>query len=275
MKDTQTWIRSEEALLADELKQRNLPHANQIHEGVTYRRTIYSVVVKRIIDFIIASFALVVTLPINIILAILTMKELGRPLFYCQTRMGKGGKPFTLIKFRNMTNEVDSRGELLPPSQRVTKSGRIIRKYSLDELLNFWSVLKGDMSIIGPRPMPIQYCERLSVRHQKRNLVRPGLLCPITKEFKKKYPFPDPFSRYQAEFETEIWYVENISFKIDLMMLVLLFRDTFDMSRRSKNANAASPFIGYDENGFAVSKKMYEESRSAKEEHIEGKFNQN
>lgn len=257
--ESQTWIRNDESILAEELRQRNLSHANLVQHEVHPKRTIYSRFIKRILDVVISFPAVLVSLPINAIIALITLKDVGRPLFYCQKRIGENGRPFTLVKFRNMTNEKDENGELLPPAQRVTDSGRVLRKHSLDELLNFWSVLKGDMSIIGPRPLPVQYSDRLSDRHLQRQAVKPGLLCPITKEFKELYPFPEPFSRYQAQFETDIWYVENISFFIDVKLFVLLIKETFDMERRSRNADSASPFIGYDDDAFAISRKVFEE----------------
>lgn len=262
----QTWIRSDESALAKSLREENLSHANEVQADVHPRKTFYSEFVKRAIDIAVSAIVLVLTIPINIVLALITLKDVGRPIIYRQKRMGRNGKVFTLIKFRSMTNEKDANGELLPPSQRVTKSGKIIRKYSLDELLNFWSILKGDMSIIGPRPLPLQYCDRLSSRHSKRHSVRPGLLCPITSGFKTQYPFPQPYSRYQAQFETEVWYVENISFVTDFKLIVLLFKEAFDMDRRGKNADSASPFIGYDEEGNAVSRKSYEDSHRERDE---------
>lgn len=266
MAEAQAWIRDEENVLAEELRQRNMMRANEARREVHPKDTLYSQYLKRVADIVISAIALVVSLPINAVLAAVTFKDVGRPLFYCQKRAGKNGEPFTLVKFRNMTNEKDENGELLPPSRRVTKSGKVIRKYSLDELLNFWSVLKGDMSIIGPRPLPVEYCDRLSSRHSQRHCVKPGLLCPITKEFKDRYPFPDPYSRYQAQFETEVWYVENVSFATDVKMLALLFKEAFDMDRRGQNAGSASPFIGYDENGYAISRKRFEDSCCEKAE---------
>lgn len=258
MEKSISWIRRDEDQLARELHKKNIEIANAVQREVHPRISIYSRGIKRLFDLSIAFIALVVTLPINTVIGIITLKDVGLPIFYRQQRVGKDENQFTLVKFRNMTNEKDENGELLPPSERVTKTGKVLRKYSLDELLNFWSVLKGDMSIIGPRPLPVEYCKRLSKRHNERHKVKPGLLCPITKEIKEKYPFPEPYSRYQAEFETEIWYVENISFKTDVRLLGLLIKETFDMERRGKNAQSASPFIGYDSDGYAVSRKHYE-----------------
>ena len=263
--DSQQWIRSDESELAEKLRIENMTHANDVQPKVYPKSTFYSKHVKRAIDILISGIALLVSLPINAVLAIITLVDVGTPILYRQQRMGRNGVPFTLVKFRNMTNERDENGELLPPSQRVTRVGKIIRKYSLDELLNFLSVFKGDMSIIGPRPLPTPYSERLSRRHSQRHVVRPGLLCPITQEFKELYPFPNQYSRYQAQFETEIWYVENISLATDIKLFFLLFKETFDMKRREKNAESASPFIGYDENGYAVSRRSYEDSLLKKE----------
>lgn len=105
-------------------------------------------------DIVISFIALILTLPLNLILGIITYIKLGSPLFFKQERIGRNEKPFTLVKFRNMTNATDKNGELLPAQQRLTPIGTFMRKTSLDELLNFWSIFKGDMSIIGPRALP-------------------------------------------------------------------------------------------------------------------------
>ena len=139
---------------------------------------IYARYGKRCLDIVLSAIALVVTLPINVVIAIITLADLGRPLFFRQVRVGKDAKPFTIVKFRNMTEERNEKGDLLPPEQRVTAWGKFVRKTSLDELLNFWSIFKGDMSIIGPRPLPEVYLQRFSKRHMHRLDVRPGLECP-------------------------------------------------------------------------------------------------
>ena len=155
-----------------------LENVDAIQKPAVPSTSFYSRYVKRCLDIIISLIILFITLPINLIIAVVTYFDVGFPIFFKQTRTGRNGKEFTLIKFRNMKNTVDDRGELLPPERRVTEWGKFVRKTSLDELLNFLSILKVDMSLIGPRPLPSIYLERYSRRHRARLAVRPGLECP-------------------------------------------------------------------------------------------------
>ena len=255
---TTDWIRKDERELAEELAGENLAHANSMYSLVVPRKGPYVKYVKRALDVILSGSALVVTLPINCALLVATYLDVGRPVLFKQYRTGRDLKPFVIVKFRNMTNEKDENGELLPPAQRVTKLGKFVRKYSLDELLNFWSVFKGDMSIIGPRPLPEEYVDRLTERHKQRYLVKPGLECPFVAEVKEKYPCPDPYSRYQTQFENDVWYVEHVSFATDVKECLLLVKAVLDFKQRTGAAGVASHFIGYDENGAATSKKHLE-----------------
>ena len=171
-------IQNDEEAIAAYLKKRNLDKVNQTSAPVHPRDGIYVRYIKRILDLLVSIPAFLVFLPFNFIFGICTFFDVGRPIFYKQTRVGKNGKNFTIVKFRNMNNNTDADGKLLPARERITKFGYFMRRYSLDELLNFWSVLKGDMSIIGPRPLPTFFYERMSDRHKMRNYVRPGLECP-------------------------------------------------------------------------------------------------
>lgn len=240
-------ISNDEAKMAEYLRKRNLEKTNMNDKKVVPTDGIYVRYVKRLLDLMIAVPAFAITLPFNIVFGICTFFDVGSPIFYKQTRIGKDGVPFVMIKFRNMNNDTDDDGKLLPPSQRVTKFGRFMRKFSLDELLNFWSVLKGDMSIIGPRPMPEFFVERMSERHKMRHVVRPGLECPYT------VPKESKLNNYYWKFENDVWYVENISFKTDVMMLLKLFRLAFNMKNRGGHAGGLSYFIGYDDDGHAIS----------------------
>ncbi len=246
-------ISGEEERWAAFLRERNLDKVNATDQAVHPADNLYVRHIKRILEFLIALLAFTITLPFNLVFGICTYFDVGRPIFYKQTRIGKDGKPFVMVKLRNMNNNTGPDGKLLPAAQRVTRFGKFMRKLSLDELLNFWSVLKGDMSIIGPRPMPEFFIERMSERHKMRHAVRPGLECPYS------VPEDSPLSNYHWKFENDIWYVENVSFKTDIKMLVKLFRLTFDMKDRGGHAGGLSYFVGYDDEGHALSLKLAKE----------------
>lgn len=247
-------ISDEEQYAAYLLRERNLAHTNEISEQVHPRNSFYTRVVKRALDIVVSLPGCLVLLPFNVIFGICTYFDVGRPIFYRQTRVGKDGKHFTLVKFRNMNEKKDADGRLLPPAQRVTKFGYFMRKFSFDELLNFWSVLKGDMSIIGPRPAPVFIYERMSDRHKMRTAVRPGLECPRVIHVDQEEIY-----KYQRTYENDIWYVENVSFLLDVKMLFLLVKMTFSFGKRDKQANVkgVSYFVGYDENGNAMGLNTY------------------
>lgn len=228
------------------LAEDRLPHVNSIQEEVRPSNTFYGKYIKRLLDIIISFLALVITLPINLVIAIITFFDVGRPIFFKQDRIGRNGKVFEIVKFRNMRNTYGSNGDLLPPDQRVTKWGRFVRKTSLDELLNFWSILVGDMSLIGPRPLPEPYLERYSQRHRARLLVRPGLECPPRQLGCEVWTWND-------QLENDIWYVENLSFKTDCIAFINLIK--FALDSKSANARAVAErgsFMGYDMDGKAI-----------------------
>lgn len=232
--------------IADYLAEDRLKIINEKQERILYRETFYTQYGKRIIDLILSSIALIIALPINLLIGIITFFDVGRPIFFFQKRIGKNGKEFKIVKFRNMRNTRDERGELLPATERVTKFGKFVRKTSLDELLNFWSVFKGDMSIIGPRPLLPQYMSRYSNRHLARFNVKPGLECPPR-------DYHTPLRTWNDQFENDVWYVENISLKTDIIQAINLVRYAFD--RRSisvRSAASRGDFMGYDLDGVAI-----------------------
>ena len=201
---------------------------------------------KRMLDILIGGIACIAFLIINLIIAMITYFDVGKPIIFRQERVGKEGKTFSLIKFRNMTNATNEDGILLPPEQRVTKWGKFVRKTSLDELMNFWSILKGDMSVIGPRPLPKKYVIRFSSYHQQRHLVRPGLECPF-----HEHGLAD--KGWQGRFDNDIWYVEHLSFKTDIMMLFLLMKKVFSKDERTASAaGKTGEFIGYNDDGTVM-----------------------
>ncbi len=227
--------------------EKNRDIANTNSEPVHPKNSFYAKYTKRLIDLIIVIPVFIILLPINLVIGVVTVFDVGTPIFFKQQRTGKNGKPFYLVKFRNMTNAKDEFGNLLPPSQRVTKWGAFVRKYSLDELLNFWSILKGDMSIIGPRPLPTSFDTRFSNRHKMRTSVKPGLECPSKDENAS-------VRLYQEQFENDIWYVENISFMTDVKLVIALIKLVFNTRERSDHATVGGgDFVGYDDNGVAFS----------------------
>lgn len=239
--------RAQRWYIADRLAKERLPLVNELCEPVLPADGFYVRHGKRMLDIVLAGAALLATLPINVVLAIGTLLDVGKPLFFHQKRTGRDGKLFEIVKFRSMRNTTDERGELLPPSQRVTRWGKFVRKTSLDEFLNFWSVLKGDMSIIGPRPLPPEYEHRYSKRHWMRLAVRPGLECPPRISM-------DHVRTWNDQFENDVWYVENVSLSTDIMMCWNLVRFAFD--RKSVEARARvttrGTFMGYDTSGVVI-----------------------
>lgn len=244
------WIRGEVADAARILQERNLEKANAIAEPVSPADGIYVRYVKRGLDIVLSAAALLVTLPINGVLAILTLRDVGSPLFFHQKRSGKDLKPFDLVKFRNMTNERDENGELLPPEMRTTDLGRFVRQHSLDELLNFWSVFKGDMSLIGPRPLPVEFTPRMTERHKMRYAVRPGLECPFLDD-----SLSDRYDFCHARFENDILYVENVSFAVDVRQALRLVSMVLGRGQTGNYIGTDSHFVGYDEDGLAMSQR--------------------
>lgn len=225
------------------IAEETLEASNRYYPECMTRDTFYTRYGKRLLDIIISGFALVVSLPINIIIGIVTYFDVGTPIFFVQQRMGMRGEPFHLVKFRNMRNTTDENGVLLRADLRVTKWGRFVRKTSLDELLNFVSIFKGDMSLIGPRPLPVWYKGMFNRYHEKRHAVKPGLDCPLRDTTK--------LMTWENRLENDLWYVQNVSFITDIKLTSLLVRETLfgkDKAARGSGFNEGS-FIGYFENG--------------------------
>ncbi|HFI0695691.1 TPA: sugar transferase [Streptococcus suis] len=142
---------------------------------MTRKQGIYERYLKRTLDVVLSFLALIVLSPVILIVAILVRLKLGTPIFFTQERPGKDEKIFKMYKFRTMTDEQDANGHLLPDSVRLTSFGKFLRSTSLDELPELWNILKGDMSIVGPRPLLIKYLPYYSEREKFRHSVRPGL----------------------------------------------------------------------------------------------------
>lgn len=177
-------------------------------------------VFKRTVDFVSALLLLIVISPAFAVLTILVRTRIGSPVFFKQERSGKAGKPFSIMKFRTMTEAKDENGRYLPDEKRLTKFGRILRGTSLDEIPELISIIKGDMSVIGPRPLPPSYDEYYTEREKKRFLVRGGLIPP-------EVLFHNVQPTWEQQLEYEAWYAENVSLKIDLAVLFAVFKGLF------------------------------------------------
>lgn len=177
-----------------------------------YEAGIYEKYIKRMLDIVCSGGALIVLSPVLLITAILVKKKLGSPVLFCQARPGKDEKIFKLYKFRSMTDEKDENGNLLPDDVRLTAFGKFLRSSSLDELPELINILKGDMSIIGPRPLLVKYLPLYNEEQKRRHDVRPGLSGWAQVNGRNAISWEEKF-RYDVE------YVDHISFAMDVKIL--------------------------------------------------------
>ena len=181
----------------------------------------YERYIKRIIDFIIVFCVLLVIWPfLLVIIVLLLLFNEGAGAFFFQERPGKGGKIFRVIKFKTMTDECDADGQLLPDADRLTKVGRFVRSISIDELPQLINVLKGDMALIGPRPLLPQYLPLYSKEQARRHEVRPGITGWAQVNGRNAIS-------WTKKFELDVWYVDHISFFLDLKIIFLTMRKVF------------------------------------------------
>lgn len=174
----------------------------------------YCKYIKRILDILCALAAMIVFCWLYAIVAILVRVKLGSPVIYKTVRVGKGEKPFNLYKFRSMTNARDEDGDLLPDTERLTKFGRILRASSLDELPEAWCILKGDMSVIGPRPLPVSYLPYYTEEEHHRHDVRPGLSGWAQVNGRNAVS-------WDKKFEYDLAYIDRMSFVEDVKIVCL------------------------------------------------------
>ena len=167
---------------------------------------------KRLLDIIIASIALILLSPLYAFVAYKVKKNLGSPVLFRQVRPGLHGKPFEMIKFRTMKDAVDEQGNPLPDSERLTPFGQMLRSTSLDEMPELWNVIKGDMSIVGPRPLLMEYLPLYSPEQAKRHDVRPGMTGHAQVNGRNAI-------RWEEKFKLDTWYVENQSIWLDFKIM--------------------------------------------------------
>ncbi len=223
------------------------------------KRTLYSCYIKRFLDVFISGFAIVAISPILLVIILLELIYHGAPVFYIDRRPGKDGKIFNMYKFRSMTNECDDNGKLLHPSKRITPFGRFLRKTSLDELAGLFNVFNGTMSIIGPRPLMVDYLPLYNERHKHRHAVRPGLACW---DLNRGNKITSKSWTWNAQFESDIYYVENVSFWLDVRMVIKTIQIVFTKSEMRTNSDRVK-FNGENLNETRTRKELLKEEAIA------------
>ena len=195
---------------------------------------------KRFFDLLAATLSLLALSPVLLVTAALVGIFHGVPVLFRQQRPGYKGRPFYIYKFRTMTNARDKDGNLLPDSERLTPLGRFLRSSSLDELPEFFNILRGEMSLVGPRPLLTQYLARYSPEQARRHDVLPGLTGWAQINGRNTLTWED-------KFKLDVWYVDNRSFWLDIKILLLTFWKVFKREGISQPGHAtAEEFMGYD-----------------------------
>ena len=201
----------------------------------------YSKYFKRLLDIVLSGCALLVLWPVLAVVALLVRVKLGSPVIFCQERPGKDEKIFKMYKFRSMTDARDEKGELLPDAVRLTKFGRLLRSTSLDELPELWNIFKGDMSIVGPRPLLVRYLPRYNAEQRHRHDVRPGLTGLAQVNGRNAIS-------WEEKFALDVQYVRNVSFWTDVKIVFATVGKVFCRSGiSSETAATMEEFLGTPE----------------------------
>ena len=178
------------------------------------KQGVYARYIKRILDILLSGCALIVLSPVLLIVAVLVRTKLGSPVIFCQERPGKNEKIFKMYKFRSMSDARDENGELLPDEVRLTKFGRALRSTSLDELPELWNIFKGDMSIVGPRPLAVVYLPYYTEEERHRHDIRPGLTGLAQVHGRNAIS-------WEAKFAYDLEYLRTLSFRTDVKIIFL------------------------------------------------------
>ena len=191
---------------------------------------------KRLFDIIASASGLIFLSPVFLILIYLIRKNLGEPVFFTQERPGKDGKPFKMIKFRSMRDAVDQDGNPLPDSERLTPFGKKLRATSLDELPELWNVLKGEMSLVGPRPLLMSYLPLYNEFQNRRHEMRPGVTGWAQVNGRNALSWDEKFAH-------DIWYIDHYSFWLDMKILFLTVKKVFIKEGISAEGEATMPYF--------------------------------
>lgn len=189
---------------------------------------------KRLFDIVAALLALVLLAPLMLVVALLIRLKLGSPILFRQTRPGRHGQPFEMIKFRTMLDAVDRAGKPLPDAARLTPLGQRLRASSLDELPELWNVLKGDMSLVGPRPLLMEYLPLYSPRQARRHEVRPGVTGWAQVNGRNALS-------WEQKFELDVWYVDNRSLWLDMRIVLLTVKKVLVREGIAHDGDVAMP----------------------------------
>lgn len=189
---------------------------------------------KRLFDIVVSAFLILILFPLFLILAVLVRLTLGSPVFFKQVRPGLHARPFTMYKFRTMTNARDEQGRLLPDEERLTTFGRFLRSTSLDELPELFNVLKGDMSLVGPRPLLMEYLPLYTPEQARRHEVRPGITGWAQVNGRNAIT-------WEEKFKYDVWYVDNWSFWLDIKILLLTILAVLRREGISAEGHATMP----------------------------------
>lgn len=199
---------------------------------------VYRGFLKRALDIFVALSGLLIFLPVFVLLWIAVRLKLGSPVFFVQSRPGLGGAPFMMVKFRSMTDRRDATGCLLPDELRLSKFGGFLRSTSLDELPELWNVLKGHMSIVGPRPLLTEYLAVYTSEQRRRHEVRPGITGWAQVNGRNTLDWDD-------RFKLDVWYVDNCSFLLDLKIVALtMWRVIRRQGIQPRNSELMPRFLG-------------------------------
>lgn len=196
----------------------------------------YSRYIKRILDIVFSLVLIIVLLPIYLIVSILVLIFMGSPVLFAQERLGKDEKTFMLYKFRSMTNKTNNEGKLLPEEARLTKFGSFLRSSSIDELPELLAILCGDMSFIGPRPLPVYYQPFFLEHERTRHSVRGGLIPPDSLSGKA-------YTTWEEQFEYEVEYAKNITFKTDIKVFFATIKILFQRFHTSYGTEFGRPHL--------------------------------
>lgn len=195
---------------------------------------------KRLLDLVLTVPALVLAAPLMGGLAALVRLRLGTPVLFRQQRPGRGGAPFTILKFRTMTDRRDAEGRLLPDAERLTRLGRFLRSTSLDELPELWNVVRGEMSLVGPRPLLMEYLDRYSPEQARRHEVRPGITGWAQVNGRNA-------TSWAERLAMDVWYVDHVSLALDLKILLRTLRSVLRREGISAEGHATMPVFRGDD----------------------------